>query len=91
MATMKYLNDPLSKETPYDALGVKPDTPIGQIQKKFKELQKKYWVEKNHDKLEELNESRELLGTTRERLKVDFFYYCIPEANLPRKDSINEG
>jgi len=87
---MAYLKDPLSKETVYNKLAASPDTPISGIQRKFKELEKELFKEKAYDKLEELGESRELLARASERLKLDIFYYCIPENNLEGKVDRND-
>jgi len=86
MAAVRYLKDPLSKETPYDRLSIGLDTPIDQIQKKLKELRGKYYAEKKYDELKVLDETRELLRKTSERLKVDIFWYCLLETN-PREIS----
>lgn len=84
---MKYFKDPLSKETPYDKLKVGPDTPVNNIHEKIKEFQKKYYAEKAYNKLKELREAQELLISTSERLKIDFFYYCLPDDNTGGKDT----
>ena len=87
---MKYFKDPLHKQTPYDQFRVGPDTTVNQIKKKYKELRGKLYKEKKYEHLKKLNEAKDALITTDERLKIDLFYYCVPERKGLKKGNENE-
>lgn len=93
---MEYLKDNLNREkTAYDKLtdddlDSGPRTPIREIQKIFKELQKKYYTGEDYDKLEELSEARRCVSSTGERLKIDIFYFCLPEESIIKRDDTDE-
>ena len=86
---MIYVKDSLNPEsTPYDVLDEKdtevgPDTPVREIQKRFKKLRRQYYSMEDYDRLDGLNEARALLSSTHERLRIDFFYYRLPDT--PKK------
>jgi hypothetical protein len=68
----KYIKDPLDRrKTPYDFFQLGLDTTIQETMKRYKEIAPS-----------DPESARQMLGvckTVQKRLRVDFYYYCVPD------------